>query len=1152
MKHILTAPFIGLLLSVMTCGSVWAQATAQISGSIQDQSGAVLPGAEVTATQTDTGISRMTITNETGYYVLPSLPLGPYRLEAGLPGFRTFVQRGIVLQVNSNPTINIVLQVGEVSEQVEVQANAALVETRSVSVGQVMETARIMELPLNGRNAQELLLLGGGAVQTAPAGGMSFPFNRLTISSAGALGTATEYTLDGIRHVDPYDGVPLPLPFPDALAEFKTEIGGQSAQQGRGSQVSAVTKSGTNAFHGDLFEFVRNDLFNARSYFATKSSTLKRHQFGGTAGGPVIKNKLFFFGGYQGTTLRQDPQDTRQFVPTAAMLAGDFTAFASPACNTGRQVPLRAPFVDNRIDPALFSPVALKIAARLPMTNDPCGEITFGRRNVEDQKQLVSKIDYQSSAKHSLFGRFMLSSADSPSPFEFTPDIPMNADNSSAARSYAFTAGSTYLVSSTTVNALRLAFSRNHLLTESPEYFSLQELGAKVYSGYVPNRSKLTVTSGFSLPGNGRRNLGIDFYQVADDVSMTRGTHQFGFGGRVANSRTNVALQTNMSPNFNFTGGITGLGLADFLTGKASDFNQGTSIDIFTRVNYVSLYGQDTWQVKPRLTVSYGLRWAPILPQVDVHRPVPYVLNWDVNRYRQGLRSTVFVNAPPGILLPGDAGFVQKNNGSNAAKPRANVWNPYWKDFAPRLGFAWDVEGNGRTSIRASYGLSYDDYPTVDRLGSQSAMPPYGSLTRVLTPAGGLDNPWLGIPGGNPFPFVIDKNMPFVPLGEYLIGNPDLTPTYTQTWNLSLQREVMTGTLLSVSYIGSQIIHLQAAQPLNMAIYVPGAGDASGNCFLNGQAVYFKVTPGSACSTVNNTQARRTLSFLNPAFANEIGRLATVVNGGTQNYNGMLVSVQYRPSRGINLNGNYTWSHCIGDYQARSNNGYGASVDHTYQDPNNRSRDRGDCEIDQRHTVNLTGVVEAPQFANRTLSLVGSGWRLSGIYRASTAGTIIAPSQSSGNRTVTLGSASGANTSATSSAAADRCLCDISGQRPDQVLANVYLDKSGRPGTQWLNPAAFAPPALGTLGSLGRTNIRLPLAWQFDTALSRVFRFRETQSMEFRVEAYNVLNSFRPGVPPGSPNSALAIDTNLSSAQFGKIRLALEPRILQFALKYLF
>src|SRR5262245_61699739 len=212
---------VGLLVSAMTCGSVWAQGTAQISGTVKDQSGAVLPGVEVTATQTDTGISRMTVSNETGVYILPTLPIGPYRLEAALPGFRTFVQRGIVLQVNSTPTINVVLEVGQVSEQVEVQGNAALVETRSVSVGQVMETARIMELPLNGRNAQELLLLGGGAVQAAPAGGSSFP-GRMLISSAGTLGTSMEYTLDGIRHVDPYDGYPLTIPFPDALAEFKT------------------------------------------------------------------------------------------------------------------------------------------------------------------------------------------------------------------------------------------------------------------------------------------------------------------------------------------------------------------------------------------------------------------------------------------------------------------------------------------------------------------------------------------------------------------------------------------------------------------------------------------------------------------------------------------------------------------------------------------------------------------------------------------------------------------------------------------------------------------------------------------------------------------------------------------------------------------
>jgi hypothetical protein len=214
-------------------------------------------------------------------------------------------------------------------------------------------------------------------------------------------------------------------------------------------------------------------------------------------------------------------------------------------------------------------------------------------------------------------------------------------------------------------------------------------------------------------------------------------------------------------------------------------------------------------------------------------------------------------------------------------------------------------------------------------------------------------------------------------------------------------------------------------------------------------------------------------------------------------------------------------------------------VDHTYQDPNDRRRDRGNCEIDQRHSFNLTAVVETPQFTNRTLNMVGSGWRLSGIYRASSTGSIVAASQSSGIRTVTLGAASG---SRSGGASGDRCLCDISGQRPDLLMTDVYLDTSGRPDTQWFNPAAFGQPALGTLGNLGRTNLRLPTAWQFDLGLSRAFRFRETQSLEFRAEAYNVLNSFRPGT----------IDTNLSSAQFGKIRTALDPRIMQFALKYLF
>src|SRR5262245_43294606 len=326
MKDRLMNVFSAALLCVLSCAMLWAQATAQISGVVKDQSGAVLPGVEITAAQTDTGITRTALTNETGSYVLPNLPLGPYRLEAALAGFRTYVQTGIVLQVNSSPEINIQLEVGQVSEQVEVRANAALVETRTVGVGQVIENQRILELPLNGRQVTDLITLSGAAVQIVQTGSTKDRTMQgsVPVAVAGGFYSGTVYVLDGAMHNDPWNNFNLPLPFPDALQEFKVETGALSAQYGMysGAAVTSVTKSGTNDVYGDVFEFVRNDLFNARNYFATKPSTLKRNQFGGTVGGPVVKNKLFFFGGFQGTAIRQDPADSQAFVPTPAMLSG--------------------------------------------------------------------------------------------------------------------------------------------------------------------------------------------------------------------------------------------------------------------------------------------------------------------------------------------------------------------------------------------------------------------------------------------------------------------------------------------------------------------------------------------------------------------------------------------------------------------------------------------------------------------------------------------------------------------------------------------------------------------------------------------------------------------------------------------------------------
>src|SRR5437016_1255194 len=320
----------GILLSCLTCTVVWGQSTAQISGTAKDQSGAVLPGVELTATQTATGIARSVVTNETGSYVLPNLPIGPYRLEASLPGFRTFVQTGIVLQVNGNPEINVVMAVGQVAETVEVQADAALVETRNTGVGQVIDNVRVMELPLNGRQVTELIILSGAAVG---GGAQNTPRNYPTdiISVGGGSNDGLTFLLDGGIHNDPYGNQALPLPFPDALQEFKVETSAVPAQYGfhAAGAVNVVTKSGTNAFHGDLFEYVRNKIFNARNPYADEKDGLKRNQFGGVLGGPIVSKKLFIFVGYQGTIQRSVPLALVAYVPTPQMLSGDWTTFAS-------------------------------------------------------------------------------------------------------------------------------------------------------------------------------------------------------------------------------------------------------------------------------------------------------------------------------------------------------------------------------------------------------------------------------------------------------------------------------------------------------------------------------------------------------------------------------------------------------------------------------------------------------------------------------------------------------------------------------------------------------------------------------------------------------------------------------------------------------
>src|SRR2546423_4282793 len=645
------------LLSVLSCSAQWAQATAQISGTAKDQSGAVLPGVEITVTQTETGTARNAITNETGSFVLPNLPLGPYRLEAALTGFRTFVQVGIVLQVNSSPVINPVLEIGQVTEQVEVQANAALVETRSTAVGEVIETQRILELPLPARNVTSLINLAGGASQGG-AGSVPGGFIRGTsaasnyVSVGGGLYFGVMYALDGAMHNDAYDNSQIPYPFPDALQEFKVDASGSGAaggSRGSGGQISAVTKSGTNDFHGSAFEFVRNYKFNARNPFAPVRDDLKRNQIGGTLGGPVLKNKLFFFGGYQGTFTRNSGGGNFSFVPTPAMMAGDFTTFASPACNGGRQINLAAPFSGNKIDPSTFSKPALAVAKLLPAAEDGCGKSFYNLPIRSDEYQLVEKVDYQQNAKHSIFQRYIVTRYKNPHPYQTTHNLlSLNTtDGGNEDLAHGFALGSTYLFSPNTINSLRLGMTRVIVGRPGFTYFGPEDLGINSFS-YVPHSMTITITGAF--PFNTRHAFAHNVsnaYNLNDDVNIIKGNHQITLGGNLSQYKVYQRCLVSGDGTYNFNGAATGLGLADFLTGKLNSLMQVSPILWSSRQTYVASYIQDTWKASPRLTVNGGLRWEPFLPLAVGYGKGQSLneggsFNFSQDRFNQGTRSTVY------------------------------------------------------------------------------------------------------------------------------------------------------------------------------------------------------------------------------------------------------------------------------------------------------------------------------------------------------------------------------------------------------------------------------------------------------------------------------------------------------------------------------
>jgi Carboxypeptidase regulatory-like domain/TonB dependent receptor len=1134
--------YTGVLVLVLA-GSVasWGQATAQIHGTVQDSSGAAVPGANVTATQTDTAVSRTTIAEADGSYVLTALPLGPYTIQVSREGFTTAVEKGIDLQVSSDPMVRVTLEVGTVTQTVSVEANALQVETRGVGVGTTLiETQRILELPLNGRQVTDLITLSGLAVQTDTSPGYNMP-TGVNISVAGGLSHSIQYNLDGASHLDTYDGTNMPLPFPDALQEFRLVTSTQDASGGghSGASVNAVTKSGTNVIHGDAFEFFRNAALNGKDFFATQNDQLKRNQFGGVIGGPIKKDKLFFFAGYQGTRTRQSSKSTIEFVPTAAMQTGDFSAYIQNNCG---------PFDPNAFDAnnhlkSPLSPAAVAIAAKLPKALDACGTVQTGAPLHENDLQVPARIDYHLSDKQSLFARYLATRIEKAVPYDVNPsDLLTTSGVGNDDLAQSLTLGHTYVFSPSLVNSFRLFGNRIGGIHAFPKSFTPQSVGLQnFYGGYTPSMMSILLPGAFQIGFTANfltTREGVTNFGLNDDVTWIRGSHEFSFGGSAMHAILNEDSFAWAPGVFIFAGvpsflGGTGSALGDFLVGTYTVLHQANPNPNNTTQHFFGLYAEDSWKATSRLTLNYGVRWNPFFPMQFIHSDV---YNFSLPAFFAGTKSTVIPTAPPGFSYPGDPGF-----------PGRAGLDHKLRDFEPRFGFAWDPSGTGKMAIRGGAGIAYD-FIRQDLHQNTSSVAPF-RLT-VINNFGKLDDPYAKVPGGNPFPYTFDPKNPVFPSsplyqGFYPIPR-DLRTAEQYSWNLGIQRQVTPSLFASATYVGTQIIHTWTAIDLNPGQFIPGTSTTPTGCPPISVA---PLTFPNTCAL--NVNQRRLLELMNPSAGNVLGSMTQLDDGGTQHYHGLLLNATWRKGN-VNLAGNFTWSRCIGLAQIGVTNIQSTYPHQPYQNngPINKYLDYGDCfngALDIRREGNVTLVVSTPKFSGAWASRLGTGWTFSTIVTA----------RSGWPLTVDVGSD-----------VAENGLYQGAGnypipQRPNQVLANTASATRGQPCLpapciSYFNSAAFAPASPGSYGNMGVGSLRSPGFWEWDQTISRQFKIKESQSIEIRAEAFNVTNSVRFYIAPTGDNAML-----LTSPTFGNITEAASTtgssspfgsggRIVQLAFKYIF
>ncbi|MBZ5681628.1 MAG: TonB-dependent receptor [Acidobacteriia bacterium] len=1253
-----------VLLCLTSSTLMFAQSTGgRILGRVADPTGAVLAHVKVTAVNDATGVSRNTETNDTGDYVFPEVPVGAYSLSFELAGFKKDVRHGVELQLNQILTLNMVMQIGQTQEVVDVTSEAPLVDTTSTQLGTVVNDRAIVQLPLNERDTYQFLSLQPGVSSQTGTDLYYGSSNVGSVSVNGGRGRANNFSVNGGDANDMFANLPTVQPSPDSVQEFRILTNTFDAEYGRnsGAVVNVVTKSGTNRLHGDVYEFHRNRPLNAKGYFDTSKAAFIMNQFGGTLGGPIKKDRTFFFGSYEGLRRVRGVSGTTVSVPDALERTGNFSegpAFngvigdqtvadvlstrANGQCltditNAGGEAPFAGAnysdvFPGNVIPSSCQDPVAADLLRFVPSANTSSGFFQAVLTGRDRQDQTTFRFDHTINSKQQFSAYFYFSDQSNFSPFNNFQAAGANVPGfgaDSKNRYQQWNLSHTWTVSNSLVNEFRFSYMReaqrtfNHsqhtnnvtdscssavaqfcftgvsdasIINTDPTTNPLAGTQFANKIGITPGLGAgregvpdVTVSGGFTIGNNFEGELPQvgNSFQWTDSLTKVKGNHTMKFGVDLRRMRFDQTLYFEVSGYYNYFGGGTNdVNYANnlypnYLLGLPDTYQQGAAQAENVRTTSVYLFAQDSWKLRPNLTLNYGLRWELNTPLTDIgHHVQTYrpgkstsIYPCSIGAYGEAVLGTNDCTSvfPTGLLVPGDKGVP------------AGMTQTYYKAFAPRIGIAWSPGKSGKTSIRAGWGMFYNPIEQLV-LEQFSAEPPFGGSTFLVetlfnTPfmpqAGGFvyPNPFGGIlnpPRGQPVDWSVFR--PILLFGEF---QPHMRSQYSEQYNFGIQRQLARDLVLQLGYVGSQGHRLLVSNDLNRAtpqtcldIASIAAGDPSGN------SVSSFNTPGATCNqfaednqfTVvvpngfnfhmpNGTTVAgtgQTVNFVGirpysspncqpdgtncppdgvPVFSNIFAQ-DTIANSS---YNSFQANLEKRFSNGLQLQAAYTFSKSIDQ----------ASSFEDILNPFNPLRTRALSVFNAAHRFVLSYYYELPirKFSGAAGQVL-NGWAVSGITQFQSGFPIHLQSFDDNELTSSIDFASAGE--------------------PDQIAAFHKLDPRKNSNNYGFDPNSFTsnasdssqplcsagaafncyqPSLFGRYGSAPRTICCGPGLNDWDISVQKQFRVTEDKHLEFRWDIFNAANHTRFFNPDGNVTDG---------TDFGRVKGAGDPRLMQVALKFYF